>query len=144
MIGYACEPLPWRLCDHFVIFCRYTREPGNVQNCSRKFLAIDIPVKYSVNDISCCDSNGNIALSTEAKVYLYTYKEVRLPSATEDAVAIDFDCALEIDSGFQITQVALHENFIAFASHCEIRAIQVIIERRDSVSQAEDVSKLLE
>ena len=61
-----------------------------------------------------------------------------------DNVIIDFDCALEIDSGFQINHIALFGNYVAFASPYEIRAIQVMMDRKESIMQAEDVSKMLE
>lgn len=125
------------------IFVRYSQDQLTLERCAGKFSIIDIPVKYSVNDISCCDTNGNIALSTEAKVYLYAYKETKITNASEEAV-IDFDCALEIDSGFQINQVSLFGSYIAFSSHCEIRAIQVMIEDSDSVVQVDDVSEVFE
>ena len=108
-----------------------------------EFSAIDILVKYSVNDISCCDTNGNIAISTEAKVYLFAYKETRLAGATEKPI-IDFECCLEIDSGFQINGIALFGYYVAFASSYEIRVIQVIFDAKESVMQAEEVSELVE
>ena len=115
----------------------------NLQSSVGKFLAIDIPVQYSVNDVSCCDTNGNIALSTEAKVYLYIYKEKIIPGTNED-VMIDFDCSLEIESGFQINAIALFGYYVAFASSYEIRVIQVMFDGKESVMQAEDVGELLE
>ena len=114
-----------------------------MQSSVGKFLAIDIPVQYSVNDVSCCDTNGNIALSTEAKVYLYIYKEKIIPGTNED-VMIDFDCSLEIESGFQINAIALFGYYVAFASSYEIRVIQVMFDGKESIMQAEDVGELLE
>jgi len=121
----------------------YTKEPLSLSNPAGQFLAIDIPVKYSVNDMSCCDINGNIALSTEAKIYLYVCIEANLTENTE-AVMVDFECRLEIDSGFQINSIALFGYYIAFASSYEIRVIQVMFDRKESVTQAEDITKLLE
>ena len=115
----------------------------SLSNPAGQFYVIDIPVKYSVNDISCCDINGNIAISTEAKLYLYVCNEANLTEST-DTVMIDFECSLEIDSGFQINSIALFGYYIAFASSYEIRVIQVMFDRKESVTQAEDITKLLE
>ncbi len=109
-----------------------------------KFLVIDIPIKYSVTDIACCDADGNIALSTEAKVFIYAFKQIGLLGCEENLPVIDFEPMLEIDAGFQINQVALFENYVAFASCNEIRVIQFSTERKESICQAEDVTESIE
>lgn len=128
----------------FSISCRYSNEALNIECFCGKFLALDVPVKYSVTDIACCDTNGNLALSTEAKVFLYAYKQVNSGLVRGDKYAVDFECVIEIDAGFQINQVALYGSNIVFASSNEVRAIQVIIDRKGSITQAEDVCEMIE
>eukprot|EP00794_Sanderia_malayensis_P015270 gene15270-16846_t len=123
----------------------YTQETQPLQSHPGKFVAIDLPIKYSATDIACCDATGNIAISTEAKVFLYSYQQLESPKCLDgdnsSGSLADFDLILEIDAGFQINQVALYESHIAFASFNELRAIQIYKDRKESICQAEDVSE---
>ena len=133
---------------NFPIFCsiyyRYSSDALNLENFCGKFLALDVPVKYSVTDIACCDTNGNLVLSTEAKVFLYAYKQINVGQVHGEYYAADFECVIEIDAGFQINQVAVYGGNIVFASSNEVRAIQVTIDRKGSITQAEDVCEMIE
>ena len=126
------------------IYCRYSNDALNLEKFCGKFLALDVPVKYSVTDIACCDTNGNLVLSTEAKVFLYAYKQVNVGLVHGENYAVDFECVIEIDAGFQINQVAVYGSCIVFASSNEVRAIQITIDRKGSITQAEDVCEMIE
>lgn len=127
-------------------FFRYSKESLNLEAYTGKYLVIDIPVKYSVIDIACCDLNGNIAVATQAKIILYLYKkwDIDITVAQENAFVVDFDILMEIDAGFQINQVSLYGNYIGFASVNEIMVIQVSFDQKENICQAEDVSEMME
>ena len=133
--------------DKYLISHRIGYSDNNIYLSSYidKFLILDIPLKHSVNNVSCCDTTGNICLGAEAKVFVYKYKKVKVGESQGKGV-VDFEITLEIDCGYQVRCVALCSDYIAFASLTELRVIQVFLseDEQDQICQAEDVCQFLE
>ena len=122
---------------------------NNINTTRERFAVIDlVGLRQPATDIALCSAKSNIAISCSKKIYLYSFKEIlseELPK--EDNVsAIDFIRMIEIETTINIRSIALHLNWIAFASKTELRVIQVYLHQPsdENVYQGEDVSELLE
>ena len=84
---------------------------------------IEIPHEKAPNHISVCQSTGNLCISsyTSVSVYRMSKKSLGVPKMEY----IDFDELVEIQVGFNVSEVSLVENIIGCLSEKMVKVIQL-------------------
>lgn len=112
----------------------------------RRLTTIELTgLRQHVTDISLCNINNNIAVSSSRKIYLYAYKECEV-GLSDRGINIDFIRLVEVETTLVIRSVSLASNWLAFSSKTEIRAIQIHLNQPTDhkVYQGEEITESIE